>query len=201
MVGKHHWHNGHEFEQTPGDSGKQRSLVCYSPMGRKESDTTERLHFHFSAWSLCSQSGMGWSLGQLRVGSRALNLSKTPTGISYSLLCYWASLPKQESSFTAKSDLFCIYECESIVKSRMADALARGNSQVKVVVFFFLIKKKPQKPPEVCIHSRIPKSRLRVISESSTEFGGLGDDMGWTVHYITYPSQLWSEMPWQYIKW
>ena len=25
----------------------QRSLVGYSPWGRKESDTTERLHFHF----------------------------------------------------------------------------------------------------------------------------------------------------------
>ena len=24
-----------------------RSLVCYSPQGRKELDTTERLHFHF----------------------------------------------------------------------------------------------------------------------------------------------------------
>ena len=26
----------------------QRSLVGYSPWGREESDTTERLHFHFS---------------------------------------------------------------------------------------------------------------------------------------------------------
>ena len=28
MVGWHHWLNGHEFEQTPGDSGGQVSLVC-----------------------------------------------------------------------------------------------------------------------------------------------------------------------------
>ena len=27
-----------------------RSLVGYSPWGRKELDTTERLHFHFSLW-------------------------------------------------------------------------------------------------------------------------------------------------------
>ena len=27
----------------------QRGLAGYSPWGRKESDTTERLHFHFSA--------------------------------------------------------------------------------------------------------------------------------------------------------
>ena len=31
----------------PGESHGGRSLVGYSPWGRKESDTTERLHFHF----------------------------------------------------------------------------------------------------------------------------------------------------------
>ena len=41
MAGWHHQLNGHEFEQIPGDSEGQRSLVCYSPWGRKESDTTE----------------------------------------------------------------------------------------------------------------------------------------------------------------
>ena len=30
----------------PGKSHGQRSLVGYSPWGRKESDTTERLHFN-----------------------------------------------------------------------------------------------------------------------------------------------------------
>ena len=29
----------------PGESHGQRSLVGYGPRGRKESDTTERLHF------------------------------------------------------------------------------------------------------------------------------------------------------------
>ena len=32
----------------PGKSHGQRSLVVCSPWGRKELDTTERLHFHFS---------------------------------------------------------------------------------------------------------------------------------------------------------
>ena len=32
--------NGHEFVQTPGDSEGQESLVCYSPWGHKELDTT-----------------------------------------------------------------------------------------------------------------------------------------------------------------
>jgi len=33
--------NGHEFEQAPGDGEGQGSLVCCSPWGHKESDTTE----------------------------------------------------------------------------------------------------------------------------------------------------------------
>ena len=40
MVRKHHWLNEHEFEQTLGDSGGQRSLACYSPWGCKESEMT-----------------------------------------------------------------------------------------------------------------------------------------------------------------
>ena len=40
MVGWHHWLKGHEFEQTPGDSEGQGSLVCCSPRGCKESDMT-----------------------------------------------------------------------------------------------------------------------------------------------------------------
>ena len=33
MVGWHHWLQGHEFEQTQGDSEGQRSLAYYSPWG------------------------------------------------------------------------------------------------------------------------------------------------------------------------
>ena len=42
IVGWHHRLNGHEFQQTPGDSKEQESLVCYSPWGHKESNTTEQ---------------------------------------------------------------------------------------------------------------------------------------------------------------
>ena len=41
MVGWHHWLNGCEFEQTPGDSEGQGSLACCSPRSCKESNTTE----------------------------------------------------------------------------------------------------------------------------------------------------------------
>ena len=39
-----HQLNGHEFEQTPGDSEGQGSLICCSPWGCKESDMTEQLN-------------------------------------------------------------------------------------------------------------------------------------------------------------
>ena len=44
MVGRHHQLNGHESEQAPGVGNGQGSLVCCSPWGCKELDTTERLN-------------------------------------------------------------------------------------------------------------------------------------------------------------
>ena len=41
MVRWYHRLNGHEFEQTPGDTGRQRSVACYSPWSRKESGMTQ----------------------------------------------------------------------------------------------------------------------------------------------------------------
>ena len=43
MVGWHHRLNEYEFEQTPGDNRGQRNLMCCSPWGCKESDTTKWL--------------------------------------------------------------------------------------------------------------------------------------------------------------
>ena len=40
MVRQHHQLSGHEFKQTPGDSGGLRSLVSYSPWAHKELDMT-----------------------------------------------------------------------------------------------------------------------------------------------------------------
>ena len=44
MVRWHHWLNGHEFEQAPGDGDGQESLVCYSQWGHRESDMIEGLN-------------------------------------------------------------------------------------------------------------------------------------------------------------
>ena len=40
MAGWHHQLNGHEFEQTLGDSEKQGSLACCSPCVHRKSDMT-----------------------------------------------------------------------------------------------------------------------------------------------------------------
>ena len=44
MVGWHHQLDGHKFEQALGVGDGQGSLVCSSPWGCKESDTTEQLN-------------------------------------------------------------------------------------------------------------------------------------------------------------
>ena len=44
MFGWHHRHNGRKLGQTLGDSEGQGSLMCCSPWGCKESNTTWRLN-------------------------------------------------------------------------------------------------------------------------------------------------------------
>ena len=39
MVGRHHWLNGHEFEQAPGDRERQGSLACCRPWRVTKSQT------------------------------------------------------------------------------------------------------------------------------------------------------------------
>ena len=43
MAGWHHQYNEHELGKTPGDGERQGDLVCCSPWGLKESDTTGQL--------------------------------------------------------------------------------------------------------------------------------------------------------------
>ena len=49
MVGWHHQLTGHEFEQTAGDSERQRSLACCRPWGRRvrHDFVTEQQQFCF----------------------------------------------------------------------------------------------------------------------------------------------------------
>ena len=56
MAGWHHWLNGHEFEQALGVGDGQGSLVCCSPWGHRESDTTEQLNWTDLNWSVTASS-------------------------------------------------------------------------------------------------------------------------------------------------
>ena len=47
VVGWHHQHDGHEFEQVLGVGDGQRSLTCCSSRGHKECDTTEWLNWMY----------------------------------------------------------------------------------------------------------------------------------------------------------
>ena len=77
MVGWHHWLNGHEFEQTQEVGDGQRSLVCCSPWGHKESDTIEWLN-----WVI---SSLKWS--SVKIVSK--NLTVYARIHSFFLLCYF----------------------------------------------------------------------------------------------------------------
>ena len=53
MAGWHHRCNGHELGQTSGDGEGQGGLVCCSPWGCKESDTTVWLNNNNIVLSVC----------------------------------------------------------------------------------------------------------------------------------------------------
>ena len=56
MVGWHHWLKGNEFEQAPGVDDGQGSMLCCSPWGHKESDTTKWLNSNVKFESACHVS-------------------------------------------------------------------------------------------------------------------------------------------------
>ena len=59
MVGRHHRLSGHEFEQAPGDSEGQGSLLCCSPWGCNELDTSEQLNSSWKAGRGREATGVG----------------------------------------------------------------------------------------------------------------------------------------------
>ena len=52
LVGWYHQLNGHEFDQTPGDSEGQGSLTCCSPWSCKDLDMTEQLNSNSDLFSV-----------------------------------------------------------------------------------------------------------------------------------------------------
>ena len=83
MVGWHHWLNGHEFEQAPGDGEGQWGLTCCCPWGHKESDTADGLKnnkysmtcmFHFIIICLSTEGHWGCFYRLALVNKAAMNM-------------------------------------------------------------------------------------------------------------------------------
>ena len=75
MVGWHYQLNGHEFEQTLGDSEGQGRLVCCIPLGHKESDTTEQLSWWFWSFGMYPPLITGRSTVRLLIHSVYLKIT------------------------------------------------------------------------------------------------------------------------------
>ena len=93
----------------PGNSHGRRSLVGCSPWGREESDTTERLHFHFSLSCIgegngnplhCSclenpRDGGAWWAAVCGVAQSWTWLKRLSSSSSSKSKCYGDAYPKQ----------------------------------------------------------------------------------------------------------
>ena len=105
----------------PGKSHGWRSLVGCSPWGRKESDTTERLHFHFSLSCIgegngnplqCSclenpRDGRAWwaaiyGVAQSRTQLKQLSSSRSIVGYSSQIYLHFLGIYFQKQKCLAK---------------------------------------------------------------------------------------------------
>ena len=79
-VGKIPWRR--KWQSTPGflpgESQGQRSLVGYSPQGRKELDTTERLHLHLHAEYIMRIAGLEEVQAGIQIAGRDSNNLRYP---------------------------------------------------------------------------------------------------------------------------
>ena len=69
----------------PGKSHGWRSLVDYSPWGHRESDTTERLHFHFNNTSVRATL---WAVDKLPIIYNELSVCRSASWSSCSTDCW-----------------------------------------------------------------------------------------------------------------
>ena len=87
MAGWHHQLDGQEFEEAPGVGDGQGRLVCCSPWGRKESDTTEWLNWTGLPWwfsgeeSICQCKRHGFNPSSGKIPHASEQLSQCPTTI------------------------------------------------------------------------------------------------------------------------
>ena len=86
MVGWHHRLNGHETEQTPGDSEGQGSLARCSPWGGKEQYAAEQLNNRKGRENPARPQG-----GDIQLSRAQCFLRQTQPGLYQPLRVRWAS--------------------------------------------------------------------------------------------------------------
>ena len=82
MGGWHHQLNGHECEQTLGDSEEQGSLKCCSPWGLEESDTTSWLNDNTISYGY-SQTVWTWVSTSVSCNTNSPYLKQGAQGIKW----------------------------------------------------------------------------------------------------------------------
>ena len=128
MVAWHHWLNGHELEQTQGDSEGQGSLACCCSRGCRELDTTQRLnnnHWRREGltrvlwapggppdwWSRTPLSPVGPSLSEMFKPASPVLL---PFGAPEGSLCPGHGLTLSAASSPMASWHFCLFASASV---------------------------------------------------------------------------------------
>ena len=115
----------------PGKSRGRRNLVGCSPWGREESDTSERLHFHFSLWWIgegngnplqCSclenprDRGAWWAAvyGVAQSRTRLKRLSSSSSSIELSF-CMWKRLVAESLVRASESKTILHLFCKDVL--------------------------------------------------------------------------------------
>ena len=161
MDRSYHWLNGHEFEQTLGDSGGQGSLVCSSPWGCNELNKTATEHFSanqatfpalVSPYCLPSQECLYVSkFRSVQMSSPSGSISapwKSPSTLCFSLswhlltilFFHWTSpLPTRQSIHWLTSTLLVtvvVNFCVNLSRSRCLDIWLNAILNVSVKIYF-----------------------------------------------------------------
>ena len=120
----------------PGKSHGQRSLVGCSPWGREESDTTERLHFHFSLSCIgegndnpfqCSclenprdgEPGGLKSMGSHRVGHYWSDLAAVEASVCKNAFSFKILSLNHLNLLNSPKCTYCVCLCVSIYKNSL----------------------------------------------------------------------------------
>ena len=99
MIGWHHQLNGHELDQTLGNSEGQGGLACCSPWGWKESDTIE--------WLNLTELGFP-TLTVMLFASRNNFISSFPICVTFISFFNWLELPDY-FELECRSNIFALF--------------------------------------------------------------------------------------------